>query len=520
MIAPLLVLACFFQQPASFTVSGTVVNRVTGKPLNKARVYLSDPGQDPVTTGPDGRFRFDGLKQGKYSLSVERLGYQRQAYKQKSLATNYTTGIVTGEQENTQNLVFGLIPGSVLMGTVTDTLGRPAENVSVAAIRIAGIGPRRHVQRVFYGWTDDRGMYRIASLPEGSYIVSFRGRAWYGSALPTPGPSTYPVSYFPGTTNPEAATPIQLEPGKEVPINAVLSTVPAVSVTGRLGEATARPGGSSPQLRATLTMAGPFGMELSLANSINGDSFFQFAEVGEGEYFLNVSNAQGRLVGRSVVKVGASDVTVDIPESALAQVIAKVEIRGTSKTPDRPVVVLLSEITGRSRLSLPADAQGQVHFGSVPAGDYDISVGKGEILAIQSVTIEGATETAGVLHVPETGTVNLAVIANASVAQQVNGRVVRGERPESGLLAILVPAKRWEDLQGYRFDQSDSDGTFTWRAVPPGDYLMFALEDGESADYLDAEVIRKLAPRGQPVRITMDPDQRVQVQVTSPQTGN
>ena len=89
------------------------------------------------------------------------------------------------------------------------------------------------------------------------------------------------------------------------------------------------------------------------------------------------------------------------------------------------------------------------------------------------------------------------------------------KKPEGGLLAYLVPSKNLDNETLYRFDQSDSDGTFTWRAVPPGEYLMYAFEDGEPADYASGEVMRGLAAKGQKITITDDAKQTVVVRVTT-----
>jgi hypothetical protein len=51
----------------------------------------------------------------------------------------------------------------------------------------------------------------------------------------------------------------------------------------------------------------------------------------------------------------------------------------------------------------------------------------------------------------------------------------------------LVPSENRENITLYRFDQSVSNSTFLWRAVPPGEYLMFAFEAGEPLDYSSAE---------------------------------
>ncbi len=89
MIASLLLLAALLQTKeapqATYVASGRVVNGVTGEPLNKAHVTLAPSVAPPVAyaqagssrrtviTGPDGRFRFEGLPAGKYHFSAERL---------------------------------------------------------------------------------------------------------------------------------------------------------------------------------------------------------------------------------------------------------------------------------------------------------------------------------------------------------------------------------------------------------------------------------------------------------------
>jgi hypothetical protein len=66
----------------------------------------------------------------------------------------------------------------------------------------------------------------------------------------------------------------------------------------------------------------------------------------------------------------------------------------------------------------------------------------------------------------------------------------------------MVPRIGWENVSTYRFDQTDSDGTFTLRGLSSGEYLIFAFDRGEPGDYSDLEVVRKLVPKGRPVTLT------------------
>jgi hypothetical protein len=508
-IPHLLLLAWFFQADPTYTISGTVVNRVGGKPLNGTHVSLVGASVDPVITGPDGRFRFDGLKAGKYGLAAERTGFVRQSYQQRSLAVNLSTGIVTGEHESTENIVFGLIPGGVIAGTVTDTRGNPVQGMRVLAYRVMGLGAERRVAPSFNAAiTDDRGEYRIPSLSMGSWVLAFTGWTSQTARLPSVTPEAFPTSYFPGTTVAARAASIRVEPGKEVRADAILAPVAAVQVKGEV---------KLPNVSAgswvTLNAEGPFGSELSIVRTPVTGNQFSIPGVPEGRYIVNLTNDENRRVGRRVFDVGSSDTTVTVGDTPFAHIREKVEIRGTLKNPNSPAILVL--VSQNLRAPRTLDAEGRAEVGALAPGQYEVIVTKGQPLTVLSMNVQGATQAGGLLNIPETGEVSLTIVADASVARDIPGRVLRGDKPEGGLLAILAPSKNLENTTLYRFDQSDSDGTFTWRAVPPGEYLMFAFEAGEPLDYASAEAMRELESKAQKITITDDPKQTAVVHVTA-----
>lgn len=56
-------------------ITGTVLDARGGEPLARVRVQLTGADREAVT-GPDGRFRFEAVEAGKYSLHVETVGYR------------------------------------------------------------------------------------------------------------------------------------------------------------------------------------------------------------------------------------------------------------------------------------------------------------------------------------------------------------------------------------------------------------------------------------------------------------
>src|SRR5215831_14553484 len=84
-------------KPASYRISGIVVSKTDGHPLDRARVQLrnSKSRKDPESfvTSADGKFTFENLVAGKYSLEGLKSGFVAAAYDQHD---QFSTAIVTG----------------------------------------------------------------------------------------------------------------------------------------------------------------------------------------------------------------------------------------------------------------------------------------------------------------------------------------------------------------------------------------------------------------------------------------
>jgi hypothetical protein len=83
----------------------------------------------------------------------------------------------------------------------------------------------------------------------------------------------------------------------------------------------------------------------------------------------------------------------------------------------------------------------------------------------------------------------------------VNGQVTRDGRPQSGVFVVLAPV----DLNGghsmWRSNQSDSDGTFNFPHIAPGEYTAVAIEKGWTLDWSRPEVIAAYLAHGERVTV-------------------
>src|SRR5579875_3175492 len=86
------------QQPqqARYTIAGTVVDHLSGRPLAGILMSVAPVGENSeplvMLTAADGRFSFPNLPPAKYSLTAQRRGSSPQQYLQHG---NYSTAIVT-----------------------------------------------------------------------------------------------------------------------------------------------------------------------------------------------------------------------------------------------------------------------------------------------------------------------------------------------------------------------------------------------------------------------------------------
>lgn len=304
----------------------------------------------------------------------------------------------------------------------------------------------------------------------------------------------YPMAYFPGGRDAASAPVIRLEAGKDARVDGVVRQEPAGVVVGEAN----LPKGK--QFRIRPRVVGVFGAEISLGrdeyptDSAQGPATFRIEDLPPGRYHLYMYDGQ-QLVAYRAMDVAPGENRVSMMETPLAQVSASVEIRGLAQGATVNAALSLRRTEPVETTSRAIGSDGRVEFSGLAPGVYDIALTGGRF-PIVAYSVKGATALGTSVDIPDTGKVELTVIADAG-ARDIPGVVYRGDNPEAGVLVLLVPAATWRNITTYRFDQSDSDGTFTWPAVPQGTYLMFAFDEGVPSDYYNPDVIQKLVSTGQ-----------------------
>src|ERR1022692_2467083 len=213
---------------ANFTLSGSVVNSVTGESIGRALVRIAGSSQRTVFSDGEGHFQFEGLPAGSVTVSAQKPGY----FSQQEFRGSANRLVNVGP--TTDSVVVKLTPQSAISGRVTDVTGQPLERVPVHLMATAVRDGRKHWEARGQQQTDEDGRYRFANLMPGTYYLaagpsSDDTHLLAGTERPKTG---YASMYYPGVTDLASASPIQLAAGQHAEAEFSMSAGPVYHVTG------------------------------------------------------------------------------------------------------------------------------------------------------------------------------------------------------------------------------------------------------------------------------------------------
>jgi hypothetical protein len=510
---------------ANRVIAGVVVSAASGQTLGDADVMLRDTKNFKLVvegnTDAEGRFSFPGLPDGRFALTAVRRGYALTRYEEHDGAF---TAIVTGENLSTTGLTLSLPPLAAIYGTVTEDSGDPVPQARLSLYRQA---PRQGVERIERAgqtMADAMGDFEFSSLAPDDYLFCVSGEPWYRQnrppMVPGRGPSVnqprspldvlYPLTCYPETTDPSDAEPISVKAGDRIQANVTLHPVPALHIFFQQPVTDPTRGFSMPQLRQQVFGFSDFvpvnQSVLQQPNGNNPGSATIEIAVAPGQYNLELqgSNTAQDSAQMASIDISSSNLTIDASSlRPLATVSGKVIVPGTEVPPDCRISLISEQNESVGTAAVAADGSFRMH--PVAPGTYELQIAANSLpWAVTEIRTRESKVNGAKLKV-DSDPVEITVIAGKR-AGAVNGVVTHNGKPAGGIFVLLIPTSPSASRFAWMPNQSDSDGSFTFRSVLPGQYTVVAIEQGWTLDWRQPGVIDAYLASG--VKIRVEPNSK------------
>ena len=495
-------------QSSTARIRGRILAADTGRPVGRAQVTLSGSPAEPrrTLTDADGRYEFNGLPAGSFSVSASKTGYGNLQYGQRRPFEPGTPVAVAGGR-TVDRIDISLPRGAVIAVRVTDDLGDPMAGVEVRAQRFQYRPDGQQTLTAIYGTipgpnvTDDRGELRVFGLMPGEYLVSAVTRS-AGAAASSEG---FAPTFYPGVISPGQAAPVSVQIGEETAVQFSMATSRLARVSGVVVDSQGQPANSG---RVTLgSTANPGAI---LAANAAADGTFAIEAVPPGEYgVLTTSNTvEEALATLTVAGVDISDLRIVL--SPGTTVSGRLLFEGGSPpagamSPFRVVLeaanapLPLAGVMSRSRTAAP-DAEGRFGFTGI-SGRILVGATAPEGWMMKSVVVNGDDVTGAPLDLGDRVTLPNVVITLTNRLTRVSGQVSDARaQPVRDYVAVIVPAETYEVgvmARRVRAIRPGPEATFTTQGVMPGRYLAVAVEGLEDGRQFSPEFQQHVRRLGQ-----------------------
>ncbi len=525
-------------EKTTYTLSGTVINSVTGEPVGRALVQLG-ANETPVIHAPtdpdskaanyayrerlmltdrEGRFKFEGLPQMRTTLSATKPGFYDQAQISGDWAPRAAGGIEVGP--DAPPVVLKLVPEAIMVGHVVDSRGEPLEGAAIRLNSVMQANGRKQLQPIQQDQeqpqnleTNEDGAFRIAGLTPGTYYVAavpYPNRDQLQSSNPLK--VAYPITYYPGGPSFSEATPVQISAGQQVELDFTLRAAPVVSVAGIVT-------GYARGQEADLQFLNQSGDDISLDKQFDAQTgSFQARVIAAGPCTIK---ADGRdklerpLHAELTLTLTANikNVRVNLAPAPSIPIVVRLETTKAQTEGVGPISNLVGSVPASVILhplefghpDVAASVEGgpsnpTLVLRNVDAGKYKVEVipnntGDG-VWYVKSVLYGGLDLLQQELTVTpgESSTMEI-VLRDDSAA--LTG-TVQSEENEGQAAVLVVPDHA---PQNPKMIVSDDRGEFQIDGLAPGDYKVFAFDHLDGLEYANPEVLSEYASKAAQVSL-------------------
>ena len=539
------------QTPAGTSaIGGRILSSDTGRPVKRARVFVTGGGRGGRTTTTDdqGVYSITGLVAGTYTITASKNGFVDAVYGQRH-PTQPGTALQLSDNQQLTNVDLRLTRGGVITGRVLDEDGEALTGAIVTVQRYQYVRGDRQLTPAGSAQTDDRGVYRVFNLPPGDYYISGnvnglgqllgrrlqqlaagigavgggRGGRGFGGFGETE-PSGYAPTYYPGVGSVSEAGRVSVAPGQEVAgIDFQIQLVPFASVSGIVAGGDGN--GVSVMLAPQDTNArGPLAGAV-LSGRTMQDGGFMIANVPPGRYLV-VARSGGRQneqrIALQPIVVNGQNIgglaLVLQPEITVSGNIV-VESSGTPAPTDYSTFRI--DAPEVNPLPLGGGPGGGGRGGGFGTGGRAAANGTFQVPNLlpgrHYIRISGQPGSQGLIRaqwnlkavlaggqdVTDTGVelkpgqnVDNVTIVLTDRSTAVSGTVRNASSqpvPALSVIAFSADPQFWNAQSRYiQAGRTDQNGAYTLRGLPPGDYFVLVTDNVEQGEWYDPAFLEQV----------------------------
>jgi protocatechuate 3,4-dioxygenase beta subunit len=521
------------ENKTSASIEGAVLKDPGDQPLKKATVQLvlDEEGGSSYTavSDSDGHFAISSLQPGRYRIFVERSGFievDKTGHRLPGTALSLQAG------QHVKDLQLRMLPAAVITGRVVDEDGDPMANVEVSVLHYGYSSGHRELEQERSERTNDVGEFRIGGLISGRYFISASPAPDFSSAPPAKESAEnisktdlgYVTTYYPGSADRSQATPLELHPGDEVPVDFTL--VPARTFRVRGSVVGTRATGDS---RAVVMLHPKEFNEIFSAAEVDKDGNFEIRGVAPGAYTITVMRSTGEAaqVSHQDLEVVGSDVNgLRLVPVQGSQIHGQLQIESARRLDLSQLAVLLRPKNGNDTGVVMGSEQGRVkpdgsfELKDVSPGTYTVTIAGGSTSLrdyfLKKVVAGGRDVTDTGLVVPGGSAFSMNVIVSPS-GPSILGTVLDDKnQPVGNATVVAVPdAAHQGQLDRYQQAMTDQHGCFTLHGLNPGSYTVFAWEHIEEGAYYDPDFLKEYEHGGEAVHLAEGARQTVLLKALS-----
>ena len=503
----------------TFTVTGAVVNSVTGEPIARALVRVPGVVQRTAFTDSEGHFQIEGVQEGSF-IEAQKPGY---------FSPQDSEGGGGNTLRKAGSTLLKLTPLSAVYGRITDTAGQPIEKLPVRLTERAVRDGRLYWNQVGFAQSAEDGRFRFADLMPGAYylaagpgsndvrFVAYDEKEEVHRRARDEKPKIgYPNVYYPGAPDVSSASPIQLVAGQQAEADLSLTAVPIYHVSGtvigyRIDQ------GVGLQILELSGRSLPVTVRFAMDTST-----FVADDVPAGSYVLKASSQAGDQVLRAEIRLNLSanldDVHLVLGPAISIPIVVRMEARDSSnltkpgwsqQRPPASVRLIPAESLApelRSTFMQQGPGHEVMALADVEPRKYTADVMPWGPWYVQSALYGGTNLLSDDLTVAPGQNYPIEIVLRDDGAT-LTGHVESSDGTEASATVLALPQSALR--RGTKVGRSFPPNGFTMNGLAPGEYLAFAFDHAEKIEYANGDALQPYA--SQAAHVTLSPNQETHV---------